>query len=251
LTYRQSIDRLDHQDWHIVSFILNCFQPGAIPDVTVGRFTQMERQLPEEARCLPRVAIWLVPREPERKILQSLIAGLATRFSAPEFVPHVTVYSCQRSSPQKELAITAALAARCPPLTLRPLGLACSDRLTQAFFVRLASDETLQWLRNSLQKELPCSSAGDFAPHLSLLYHVLPLADRVKLAEETRFSFREIIFDQIWTVAIPGAITAAEHLSGWQTLFSCRLAYSEKTDKIQVRGFTHQSIQGDDHARQD
>lgn len=205
----------------------------------------------KDARCLTRVAIWLVPREPERKILQSLITDLATRFSAPEFVPHVTVYSCQRTSPQKELAITAALAGRCPPLTLRTEGLACSDRLTRAFFVRLASDETLLWLRKSLQKELPCSSADDFAPHLSLLYHFLPLADRLKLAGETRLPCKEIIFDQIWAVAIPEAINIAEHFSGWQTLFRCRLAYSQKTDKIQVRGFTRQSIRGDEHERQD
>ena len=211
----------------------------------------MERELPEDARYLPRIAIWLVPREPERKILQSLIAGLATRFSAPEFVPHVTVCSCRRSLPEQELAVTAALAERCPPLTLRTQGLACSERLTRAFFVRLASAEMLMWLRKSLQEALPHSSADDFSPHLSLLYQILPLADRVKLVEETRLPFREIIFDQIWAVAIPETINAAEDLSGWQPVFRRRLAYSKKTDKIQVRGFSHQSIQGEDHDRQD
>lgn len=205
----------------------------------------------KHARCLPRVAIWLVPREPERQILQNLIDGLASRFSAPSFVPHVTVYSCRRSSQHKELAVAAALAGRCPPLTLRPQGLACSARLTRACFVRLAYDETLQWLRTSLQEELPNRSADEFAPHLSLLYKLLPLADRVKLGEETSLPVRGILFDQIWAVTIPETITAAEHLSGWQTLFIGRLDKSQKTDKIQARGFTQRRSQGNAHGRQD
>lgn len=173
---------------------------------------------------LPRVAIWLVPRQPDCAILQALIADLAGRFSSPEFIPHMTIFSCRRSSLQEELAITAALARSCPPLILRTNGLAFRDSLTQALFVRLRSDNKLYWLRDSLEDKLRQTSTHDFEPHVSLLYQFLPAPVREKLAREIRLPLQEINFDQIRAVAIPETIHTTENLSGWQTLLSCRLA---------------------------
>lgn len=200
---------------------------------------------------LPRLAIWLVPRQPERGILQALIADLADRFSAPGFVPHATVYSCRRSPLQNELAITAALARHCPALTLCTAGTASRDRLTRACFVRLGSNTTLRWLRQSLQNKLPPTAADDFEPHVSLLYQNLPETDRAKLAKEIWLPFDEICFDQIWAVAIPETIKGPENLTGWQTLLSCRLDSSVTTDKIQLSGYTKKPGQRSDHERQD
>lgn len=173
---------------------------------------------------LPRAAIWLVPRQPDCAILQTLIADLAGRFSSPEFIPHMTIFSCRRSLLQEELAITAALARSCPPLTLRTNGLAFRDRLTQALFVRLRSDNKLDWLRGSLQNKLRQTSSHDFEPHVSLLYQLLPVPVCEKLTRDIRLPLQEINFDQVRAVAIPETIHTTENLSGWQTLLSCRLA---------------------------
>ena len=173
---------------------------------------------------LPRAAIWLVPRQPDCAILQTLIADLAGRFSSPEFIPHMTIFSCRRSLLQEELAITAALARSCPPLTLRTNGLAFRDRLTQALFVRLRSDHKLDWLRGSLQNKLRQTSSHDFEPHVSLLYQLLPVPVCEKLTRDIRLPLQEINFDQVRAVAIPETIHTTENLSGWQTLLSCRLA---------------------------
>jgi hypothetical protein len=123
--------------------------------------------------------------------------------------------------------------------------------LTRAFFVRLSSDKTLRWLRKSLQDELPQTSADDFEPHVSLLYQLLPVTDRAKLAKEIGFPFDEISFDQLWAVAIPETSNVPENLTGWQTLLSCRLASSAITDKIHLDSLAEKSNQGNDHGRQD
>ena len=181
---------------------------------------------------LPRVAFWLIPSQPERAFLQNLITDLAGRFSSPEFIPHVTIYSCHRSVLQEELAIMASLAGRCPLVTLRTDGLAFRDRLTEALFVRLNSAETLEWLRETMQNELSQASSHEFDPHVSLLYKFLPASVRASLAGEIKLPMQEICFDQIWAVAIPESIHSAENLSGWQTLLSCRLASSAIVDTI-------------------
>ena len=186
---------------------------------------------------LPRIAIWLVPRHPEREILQALIADLAGGFSAPAFVPHATVFSCRRTTQQKELVLTAALARNCSPLTLHTEGISSRDRLTRALFVNLGPDKTLQRLRKSLQNGLPQTSANRFAPHVSLLYQFIPESVRVKLAGQVSLPFDEICFDQIWVVAIPETINGPENLTGWQTLLTCRLDSSARIDRIQGRVF--------------
>jgi hypothetical protein len=239
------------QIWLIQRFILNCFQHRAIIDLSRSEVFPGGARMNKNDCLLPRVAIWLVPRQPERDILQAVIAALADRFSAPEFVPHATIYSCRRSTPQTELAVTAALARHCPPLTLRTAGMTFTDRLTRAFFVRLSSGKTLQWLRKALQTELRQTSIEDFEPHLSLLYQVLPVSDRTQLIEKIRLPFDEIVFDQIWAVAIPETLNATENLTGWQTLLHCRLDSSAITDKIQEVRPRKMTNQEDDNGRQD
>jgi hypothetical protein len=191
-----------------------------------------EQELNKNNCLLPRVAIWLVPRQPDCTILQTLIADLAGRFSAPEFIPHMTIYSCRRSLLQEELAVTAALARSCLPLTLSTNGLAFRDRLTQTLFVSLSSDKNLHWLRDSLQNKLPQTSIHNFEPHVSLLYQFLPGPVREKLTREIRLPLQEISFDQIRAVAIPETMDTTENLSGWQTLLSCRLASKTIVDTI-------------------
>ena len=203
------------------------------------------------ASSLPRVAFWLVPGEPARATLQNLITDLAIRFSAPRLIPHVTVYSCRRSPSQKELAVAAALARHCAPLVLRTQGLDFGDRLTRACYVRLAADTRLQRLRKSLHDALPRTPEETFEPHLSLLYQLLSARDRAKLAEEISLPCREIAFDQFWAVAIPESMHTTENLTGWQTLFNCRLDSDKKIDKIQVGAFAQESLKNNGHRRQD
>lgn len=173
---------------------------------------------------LPRFAVWLIPRQADRTILQELITDLAGRFCAPEFIPHVTIYSGHRSLLQDELAGIAALARRCPQLTLCTDGLASGDRLTRTLFVRLRWDKTLCCLRDLLQVELGQLAPHLFEPHVSLLYQCLPLQVRNKLTRQIILPLQEISFDQVRVVAIPEEIDTPDKLSGWQPLLSCRLA---------------------------
>ncbi len=181
---------------------------------------------------LPRVAFWLVPRQPERRIIQDMITGLAGRFYAPAFIPHVTLYSCRRSLWQEELAVMAGLAGRCPELTLRTGEVVSTDSLTRALFVRLQHDKTLAWVRETLQNERSESALRGFDPHLSLLYQFLSPSVRSGLVQEVCFPLPEIVFDQLWAVAIPETLNAIEDLSGWQTLLTCRLASGAITATI-------------------
>jgi hypothetical protein len=119
---------------------------------------------------LPRVAFWLVPCREERTVLQAQMIGLAVRFSAPVFIPHVTVYSCMRTPGQRELAVMAALAAGFRPVAARPSGIGSTGRLTQALFARLPDNPEISRLSRALHAGVPLPSDYQLTPHLSLLY---------------------------------------------------------------------------------
>lgn len=172
---------------------------------------------------LPRVAFWLVPCCQEREVLQSLIADLARCFSAPVFVPHVTVYSCRRTPGQGELTVMAALAGSCRPVAARPAGLACTGRLTQALFARLKDIPEISGLSRALHAGVPLPSGYELMPHLSLLYQKLPASARETLVREVALCLPEIRFDTLWAVAIPEQLRNLGDLHGWRPLVISRL----------------------------
>lgn len=183
----------------------------------------LEGHLRSTSKQLPRVAFWLVPQLEERKKLQSLIVELAERFSAPVFVPHVTVYSCWRTAQQRELAVIAGLAGNCQPITMALPGLAEKDRLTQTLFCELQKSVALTRLFHSLEEGLLPSAGRELEPHLSLLYQNLPASVREALVRETMIPLQEIRCDELWAVAIPGQLNAPDDFRGWQTLLIRRL----------------------------
>lgn len=195
-----------------------------------------ENALQRNHEYLPRVAFWLVPQRQERVKLQSLIVGLAQQFSAPVFVPHVTVYSCCRTPQQRELTVMAGLINSCRPVTMRPIGLAGKDRLTQTLFVKLDKNAAMIELYQSLHAGVSQPSSYDLEPHLSLLYQYLPTAVRESLVRESLVSLREIRFDELWAVAIPKQLKSLDAFDGWQPLLICRLASSPIADTINQTG---------------
>ncbi len=188
--------------------------------------------MPGSCADLSRVAFWLVPHCRERAALQSLINDLARQFSAPEFVPHVTVYSCRRTPGQRELAVMAALAENRRPVVMRPTELACSGRLTQALFASLAEHPALDGLSRALHAGVPLPSDYQLNPHLSLLYQKLAAATRDSLVRETSLCLSEIRFDSLWAVAIPEQLTTLEDLYDWQPLLISRLDSARIVDTL-------------------
>jgi 2'-5' RNA ligase len=182
---------------------------------------------------LSRVAFWLVPRRQQRQELQTLIKALAKRFSAPAFVPHVTVYSCRRSVKQHELAVMAALAGNCTAVAFGAAGIAGKDLLTQALFVKLTPDAFIRSLYRTLHSAVPYPSAYELTPHLSLLYQKLPTTVREELVRATTLPWQTFHFDELWAVAIPEQLKTLDDCVGWQPLVGCRLASVPFVDTIE------------------
>jgi 2'-5' RNA ligase len=187
------------------------------------------------SNLLPRVAFWLVPEKNQRARFYDLIKALAERFAAVAFVPHVTVYSCPRTSQQQELAIAAGLAAIFQELTLEIDGLSGSDKLTETLFINFQKSHEIKDIHDQFHASIQCPANYKLHPHLSLLYQRLTIQQRKTLIEEISFNFDHVIFNELWAVAIPEQLESFYDFRGWQPLLTCRLAPRENVDTFICR----------------
>lgn len=118
------------------------------------------------------------------------------------------------------------IAAKFQPVVMAAGNLSGSARLTRALFVELDLSPDAAAINAWLQRSVPLPSTYTFQPHLSLLYAHISDAERKKLSDEINLCMQQIVFDELWAVAIPRQLKSREDLVGWQLLLSCRFASS-------------------------
>jgi hypothetical protein len=125
-----------------------------------------------------------------------------------------------------------SLAVRSSAVSMRPEGLDGKGHLTQALIIRFPRGPETMRLYQGFDTLFPRQSKFKFDPHLSLLYHNLTADQTGSLLREIALDMQEMVFDELWAVAIPEKLVAPDNLHGWQTLLTCRLASARYLDTI-------------------
>ena len=126
----------------------------------------------------------------------------------------------------------AALARSNSALTLRSAGLASKESLTQCLFIRFHDNPAIYKFYKDLKDVDSCQSTFELYPHLSLLYQILPKLLREVLIRETTIPWQEIVFDELWAMAIPEKLRTLKDFVGWQHLLTSRLASEQNIGTI-------------------
>lgn len=167
---------------------------------------------------LQRYAIWLLPASSEQDELWTWIQALSTRFGTVPFSPHLTLFAGINKPPH---ILQTAVETGCrdvAPLTLMSTGLKVSPAFFQTLFVEFAPHPGLSALAEQLRQALDPSSPRPFHPHLSLLYHDLPCAEKETLRAALRWEPRPIRFDAVSVVFPPDGERGWYDLAGWKTM---------------------------------
>ena len=130
-----------------------------------------------------RYTFWLMPAEPLKMQLHSVVRKLAREFDGPEFDPHVTIYYGP-SNPTEAEAITKKLAEGFSPLDLRMRYLDQSEVYEKTVFIQFDPSETLNRMRNLINDSLAMPTGYVLNPHLSLLYKDISEAKRRELCSQ-------------------------------------------------------------------
>ncbi|HMG03902.1 MAG TPA: 2'-5' RNA ligase family protein [Chthoniobacterales bacterium] len=165
------------------------------------------------------LAYWLMPAEPTKGLLASMIANLAARFDAPLFEPHVTVYATKEANFE---ALSDAVAVY-EPFLLTVRDIQCSDEFTKTLFARFGPSKALSLLSDELKQASGSHDEYQLNPHLSLIYKEMTPGARAELAASIQLPFTEVTFDCAKAVLCPRAVTSGKDVEDWRVVATQRM----------------------------
>jgi putative hydrolase of the HAD superfamily len=180
-----------------------------------------------------RYAIWLLPASPDQEELQARIQTVSARFSAVPFPPHLTLFA---GTDMPLATIQAALEMVChglAPITLQSTSVNISPVFFQTLFVEFAPHPGLLALAERLRQALEPASPRPFQPHLSLLYHDLPLSEKAALRAEIAWEPHPIRFGAVSVVFPPAGERGWYDIAGWKTMFGQTLRAEKRNIYLQ------------------
>jgi 2'-5' RNA ligase len=158
---------------------------------------------------------WLLPAKPERELFCAIVRILRKEFRAPNFEPHITLFSTtkDRQSPKNALR----------QISLRPIRLSARDvsfssEFTKTLFVRFKSSDALRKLVAALSRAGKSATKAPSDPHVSLLYRKLPRATKKELAAVMKLPFRTVVFDSIAAARCASPSRTKTDVEAWKIL---------------------------------
>jgi 2'-5' RNA ligase len=170
---------------------------------------------------VPLLAYWLVPAEPQRSELTTLIRRLAASQCAPSFVPHITIYAANSAEPERRQLDEKLRGSSC--ITLKTTRIAWSETFTKTLFIELARSKSLEGLSKRLRDLTPIPADYRLAPHLSLLYKKMPATELRLLARQTSLQWSEILCNEIHVITGNPAVNTAVDVESWRVVYTHRL----------------------------
>jgi 2'-5' RNA ligase len=163
------------------------------------------------------LAYWIAPAEPARQFFASTIAGLATRFDAPLFEPHLTVYASRKRDENPEEVLSGAIAGF-EPFRLSVKDIQCLDEFAKTVFVQFDPTEALSRLSAALRQASRLHDEYHLKPHLSLIYKKMTRNARVDIATSIRLPFTEVLFDSAKVIVCPMSIRSRADVEAWRVV---------------------------------
>lgn len=157
-------------------------------------------------------SIWLMPAQDDEVLLQETVAGLAARFGAPVFRPHLTLVEDMARGVGDLTPKTTEIAAGIAGFSAMVRDIDVSELYYRSFYASFEPAGPLLELKKRAIARIESDRLDAFMPHISLLYGVADSqekrAARKMVAE--RLVGRQIRFDRICVVASAKEIPIAE-----------------------------------------
>lgn len=128
-------------------------------------------------------SLWLEPSEDFASEFQERINELSQLHGTPAFSPHVTLVGGVTTSEKEAVSATKELASSLKPFELELTKADYLDRFYQSLFVHVAETDQLLNLRKKALHFFNISDAGEYMPHMSLLYGDLSQSRKGKILD--------------------------------------------------------------------
>ena len=162
-----------------------------------------------------RYAIWLVPEISVEQKFSRVIESLSERYGCPRFAPHTTVLGGIVEDEEILRDKAAKLAEELQPVDVTATGFAIEPYYFRSFYLKLEPSSALL-LAHQKTSQIFERQAGNFAPHISLLYGAVAREEKLALGKELHNQIpAEFKLDRLYlvhtTLAVPNWKVISRH----------------------------------------
>jgi len=169
----------------------------------------------QELEVPGRYALWLVPEASAEERLISVIEDLSDRYGCPRFLPHATILGGLGGTEQELIEKVDSLAGELQAIDVTATGLAMEPYYFTSFYLKLEPSAALL-LSYQKATQVFTAKAGNFNPHVSLLYGSVPRQEKINIGAEIHsrvpgaFRLDRLYLVQI-TLAVPNWKVISRH----------------------------------------
>ena len=129
-------------------------------------------------------AIWLTFSKSDRKYLKKIIDKISEKYHAPKFEPHITVYGLVNSEMRLIDSIAKEITLNYNSFSVKKSKILQSDELWKTVYIELKMNNEMGLNHKNLKKHFEKISKYKFNPHISLIYKILPIEEKIKIINE-------------------------------------------------------------------
>ena len=129
-------------------------------------------------------AIWLTFSENDRNYLKNIMDDLSEKYYAPKFEPHITVYGLVDSEISLIESIAKEVTLNHNSFLVEKAEILESEELWKTVYMELKMNKHLELVYKNLKKHFEKIVKYQFNPHISLMYKILPIEEKIKIIKE-------------------------------------------------------------------
>ncbi len=164
-------------------------------------------------------SLWLRPFGEVAIELKKHINKLSSQFNTPGFEPHVTLLGGLDAHETRLIQLTDTLAHALAPFTIQLEETGFGDQYFQSLFIRAKKSDPLISAHNLAIKMFGYENAGEYIPHLSLLYGELSVKKKSKILNTMGRNFN-LQFD-VHNVLL---IKTGDRVDGWKKIHTAEFS---------------------------
>lgn len=129
-------------------------------------------------------AIWLTFSKSDREYLKNIMDKISEKYQAPKFEPHITIYGLIDLEISLIESIAKEVILNQNSFLVKKSEILQSEELWKTVFIELKLNEQLESIHNNFKKYFEKISKYEFNPHISLIYKILSIEERIKIVKE-------------------------------------------------------------------
>jgi 2'-5' RNA ligase len=163
-------------------------------------------------------SVWLTPEEKDKEYLDKIIRELASVYSSPVFIPHLTLLPDVETELEKLKTSVEKTFQDIKSFKIKTERANQSEAFFKTVFVEFELNETLKNLFIEFSVNKFGRDISVFKPHISLMYKTMPKEEKLKVVSSLEIK-DEFAIGNVYIVTPRKGARDFNDVHGWRTVY--------------------------------